>query len=136
MARTDDSLVQGILLRDYVASTDLAPFIDFATLLLDRVATCATSKGFPLTDAELEVMETWIAAHLYVKRQYKAKRTADSSATWQDNLGEGLKSTSYGQMALALDPSGCLQQLTSGRRANLLWLGKPPSAQIPFELRD
>lgn len=137
MARTNTTLVQGILLKDYdaVDSPDLDPFIATATVIIDRVNTCATSKGYTLTDAELELMERWLSAHCYCAsdQPYSARSTSRASGTFQGQTGMRLEGTKYGQMALTLDPSGCLKSIVSNHHARGVWLGRPPSAQTPEE---
>jgi hypothetical protein len=121
-----------------MAGTDLSPFILSASVVIDQVSTCATAKGITLTSDELEVLERWLAAHIYCApdRPYTYKKTGNAAGTVQGVTKMGLDSTFFGQTAKMLDRSGCLALATSGKRGNLLWMGKPPSEQIPYDQRD
>jgi hypothetical protein len=137
--RTTAGQVQGVLMSDYGAKADgtlpsLEPFIRPANAIVSRLAVAATAKGITLSTAELREIETWLAAHCYClsDRAIASETTERSSATYQGKTGMRLEATLYGQMALSLDPSGCLQGLTSGRRASLAWGGMTESEQSDY----
>lgn len=140
MARTAQALVEGILLRDY--DTDdrpsLTPFIRAANVIVTRVAACATRKSISLSSDELREIETWLAAHCYClsDQTYAAKQTEGANATFHGQTGLNLDSTRYGQMAQALDYSGCLVNISKRQFASVDWLGKRPSEQTDFVDRD
>lgn len=141
MARTTRALVQQVLGSsevggDWDTRRDLTPFIDAATLAVTRVAACAVRKGLTLTAEELEVVERWLAAHLYCMsdQQYQSKSTK-ASATFRAAGGLNLDGSTYGQTAKSLDPSGCLAALSLQQRAGAAWLGKRPTAQTDYEDR-
>lgn len=141
MARTDADQVKGVLLLDYDTrnSPSLTPFIRGASLIVDRVATCAIAKGKTLTAEELVEIETWLAAHAYAMsdQPYSEKKTEKAMGKFQGQTKMYLEATKYGQMAISLDPSGCLAAIASGRRrARVEWLGKVPSEQIDYVQRD
>ena len=123
---------------DYDGSRDLPPFIDSATAVVDRVNTCATNKGVTLTSTELELIERWLAAHLYAMsdQQLASKNTQGSGGSFRAAGGLALDGTTYGQTAKMMDPSGCLNAIGSRRRAWGAWLGKPPSEQTDYVDRD
>lgn len=141
MARTTDTLVKGLLLLDYDAnrSPSLQPFIDTATVLVDRVAVCASALDEALTVAELELIERWLSAHYYVQsdQTFASKSTSGASATHHGQTGMRLENSKYGQGALSLDTTGCLDQLAnkSNAKARAHWLGRPPSEQTAYEDR-
>lgn len=126
--RTTPGAVIEILGNNYdtINCPSLKPFIDSASVVMDRVVTCATAKGITHTVTELRLMEMWVAAYLYTINDpiYKSKATADSSATFMDR--------SYLDAAKMLDSSGCLNSIMSGNRASLDWLGKPLSEMIDY----
>lgn len=138
MARTTSAAVQGVLGDDYDGSTSLTPFIDTATAMVDRVATCATSRDRTLTSAELELIERWLAGHLYAMsdQPYQSKTTGRASATFQGRTGMYLEATKYGQTAVNVDYSGCLASISKRRVARGVWLGKAPSEQSDYIDRD
>lgn len=145
--RTTISAVRAILQggRDYDAAqqdeTLLQPYIDTATLMVDRVEACAVAKGRPLTEAELERVEAWVSAWSYKNsdQQAASKSNLSASQSFKGQTGMYLESNHYGQQALALDPSGCLAALAMGPkrpRAGLFWGGQPASEQTPHSERN
>lgn len=111
----------------------LIPFaahIRKASLLIDRVETCAIDRKKTLTDEELLELEILVAAHFYALRvpQKQSKGTQSSSASYK--LGD------YLQSAYALDPSGCLRSVIEAKRAGAVWLGKKRSEQTAYVDRD
>lgn len=140
MARTTADLVEGVLLKDYDSeqAPSLTPFIDAATLVVTRVAACASKKGITLSSDELVGIETWLAAHLYNSTDpaYSSKSTGGASGSFVWQTAMYLEGTRYGQMATLLDYSGCLNAIAKKQRARAVWLGKPPSEQIDVEERD
>lgn len=138
MARTDSDTVKEVLIRDYDLrnTPSLTPFIDSASAIVDRMVTCAAEKGFTFTDAELIMIETWVAAYRYTHNNpvYSSKSTDGRSASFlrEDNANP------YKRGALELDPSGCLATLLrpDKKRAGFTWLGKRPSEAIPYTDRE
>jgi len=136
VARTDPDKVKGILGKDYdtVSCPSLAGYITAANLLTTRVATCASSKGTPLSTAELESIERWLAAWFYTKSDpvYASKSTGKSSGSFVRGAKEP---EPYKDAALALDPSGCLSALLNRQTAGGFWAGKPVSEWLTAEER-
>lgn len=119
--RTSPTAVRAI--HPNIPSTvDLDGFIDTATKLVDKVAECA---GSDLDDQHLELLERWLAAHFYtvIYPTLKSKSIGSASQTFHTGTnGTKLESTPFGQQALALDTSGCLEKIT-GETVSLTWLG-------------
>lgn len=140
MARTNSDAVKAILLLDYDSkrSPDLAAFIETASALVDDVVDCAAEKGVALTDARLELIERWLAAHLYKMsdKDVTSSSQQGASASFTGQFGMGFDATRYGQMATRIDSSGCLDNIDKTQEASMEWLGKPPSEQIPYDQRD
>lgn len=136
--RTDPATVQEILANDYDGETSLNPFIETASAIVDRVAACAIRRSKTLTPGELELVERWLAAHFYCMSdpQYAAKSTDAASATFTGQTGMRIESTRYGQTALTVDYSGCLDMLNKRQTVAVKWLGKPASQQIPYDQRN
>lgn len=113
---------------------DLQPYIDTATVIVDRVVTCATAKNYTHTAAELELIERWLAAHYYTRMDptYTSKSTAGASGSFTSPKDDTER---YRASAIELDASGCLKQILSRNKASAAWLGKVPSDQIPYEQR-
>ena len=141
MARTDPDSVKAILLRQYdtLHTPDLTAFIRSANNLTNRLATGAVTKGIPLSDAELTDIETWLAAHYYgvADQMLQAKNTQSSGGTFQGKTDMGLRSTIYGQQAIALDISGYLNAISQGNRPGGFWLGtKDPDDGSKVNVND
>ena len=145
--RTTEALVGALLVDssthpkgrgDWDGVTDLDQFISAATVIVDRVVTCATAKSITLTDTELELIERWLSAHCYVQNDQTlaSKSTGGASGSAHGQTGLNLDSSRYGQMAKTLDYSGCLAAIDKRAVARLNWVGKRPSAQTPYVERD
>ncbi len=124
MARTDAAAVQGIIETD--ATIDLAPFIDTANLLVTDVC-----GGFEYSDAKLEMIERWLAAHFYAIRDMRASREQAGSVSqaFQYKVDLGLNVTMYGQQVLRLDTEGGFAALEARSKGlgkldgSVTWLG-------------
>lgn len=137
--RTTSSLVKGILLKDYDTrrSPSLDPFILTANAMVDRLAIRAGELGVTVSSTSLELIERWLAAHCYVMsdRNFAANATSSASATYQGQTGMNLDASFYGQTAQTLDPTGLLSVINKRASASVVWLGKNPTQQIPYEQR-
>lgn len=137
--RTTETLVKGVLLRDYDSRNEpsLTPFIATASLLVDAVVTCAARKSVTFTDDHLELMERWLAAHYYTKNNpvYSSKSTDGRSASF---VRDPQTPEPYKRVALDLDTTGCLAALLTDKkgRAGFSWLGKKPTEAIPYTERE
>jgi hypothetical protein len=132
--RTTLTAVTDILGNLYVsgASPSVQPFINTATLLVDRVVACALTKGVTITTEEAEQIEAYLAAHFFGHAQqfFTSKSTVSASGSFQGQFAMSLDASQYGQTAKMLDPSGCLAALSKGARAGMTWLGKTGENQI------
>ena len=84
----------------YIATANV--FVD--AILLD--------KG--MTEIQLTTIEQWLAAHFLatsVERQAIRQKAGPAEQAFSDIFEIGLRSTTYGQAALALDTSGTLMAL-------------------------
>lgn len=141
-ARTTATLVQALLGSNYGEMDngempDLRQFILPANLIVDRVATCAVSKGSSLSPAELEMIERWVAAYLYchmdpLHSNESVEGASASNVTSQTLDGEQER---YKRGAIELDFSGCLNAILNRKVVSATWLGKVPSQQIPYDRR-
>jgi hypothetical protein len=140
MSRTSKDAVLAVLGDNYDVerALDLQPFMDTASSVVDRVVTCATTKGITLSTTEQEITERWLAAHFYAVNDplYTSRSTGGASGSFQTGTPDkGFSSTEYGRQSLALDYSGCLENISKKQRAKVFWLGKNPSQQIPYSQR-
>lgn len=134
--RTTDALVIECLIGDYDSENNpsLARCIKWATLLTDRVSTCATDKDWTLSSDELEEIETNLAAHKYclTDRTYRSRNTLSAGGAFDGNTAMGLDATMYGQAAKMLDTSGCLSAFDKGQRGGMEWMGLPVNEQTTY----
>jgi hypothetical protein len=138
-ARTDATLVQEILQRDYRAGAPLTIPIRAGSALMDQVIACAADKGASFTEEEAQLMETYLAAFFYQMNDkgYTSRRTGSASGNFAGQWGKYLESNNYGQAAMVLDKTGCLHDIAQGvQEATGRWLGKRPSQQTPYDQRD
>lgn len=107
MARTtatDVKAIMGSTLADVVVNAYITSANIFVT----------NSLGTTLGDDVLEQIEMWLSAHMIAttrERVAKKEGAGGAEIEYVGQFGEGLKSTSYGQMALALDTTGVLAGL-------------------------
>lgn len=111
--RTNQTRVQAAV-EDFNASLWNDSFLDTANIFTNRLAAKVPGEH---TDEELRAIETYLAAHAYALKdpQYSSKSTGKTSSTFEGQTGMLLKFTRYGQMACALDHTGKLSDITSGK---------------------
>jgi hypothetical protein len=122
---------------DTLLSPDITPYIETASNIIDMIIVCAARKKVPVTDIQLELMERWLAAHLYAvsDKPMQQTMTLRSSATFQGQTGMNLCATLYGQTAIMNDPSGCLNNIDKQSRVRAFWGGKDWSQRLPWWMR-
>lgn len=94
--------------------SDLTAHINIANNLVTQVI--GSSSG--LDSDTLENIELYLAAHIIAigkERQALHEKVGPSSVIYQGKFGEGLKSTTYGQMVLTLDSTGKLANVGKQR---------------------
>lgn len=136
MSRTDVTKVAGILADNWDGKTGLQPFIDAANQLVTTVL--SNDEDAVVTAANAEIIERWLSAHFYAVQDplYISKNTGKAGASFHGKSNMDLSFTPYGQQAKKLDPSGYLEALDNKGLVNVVWVGKPPSTQIPYRDRD
>ena len=127
--RTTEEEVQAVV--EVSSDINVLPYIDIATILVDKIVECAAERGQTLSDTQLRVIEAYLAAYFYSGRdpRYTKKKTERAEASFTVPV--------YWEMAKRLDTSGCLDSF--GRDQHYIefaWLGKPPSDQIDYVDRD
>lgn len=140
MARTNVGAVKALLGRNYDGTADLNQWIASATGLVTQASLFAVSvKGITLDSTTLELVERWLACHFYCRFDplYNSKSTMGRSGSFQRGpQKEGFESTDYGRSACEIEYSGMLRAIGLRQVASLDWMGKPVSAQIPYDERD
>ena len=124
MARTTTTLVQGIIEVD--SSISLDPFITVA----NRLVTKLLDEESGLTTEDLELIERWLSAHFYAVRDPRttAERAGPVSANFEGKTAMYFEFTRYGQMAMLLDTTGILSNLSQNAgkttiTASATWMG-------------
>jgi hypothetical protein len=112
MALTTPSVaaVRGIITTD-LTDPQVQAVIDDAALLAEG---CPVVAGYPA--ARQSAIVKWLAAHMIASTARTGvltqKALGDASESYaRAQVGLNLSGTTYGQQALALDPSGCLARL-------------------------
>ena len=119
------------------ALPSLTGAIATASAIVDRVITCATRKGITISTSEAELMERWLAGHVYLRRDLPAQSASNlgASMSFQGQTGMHLEATYHGQTALSLDPSRCLAAISKGAVTDGGWLGLAPEDQLTAKER-
>lgn len=95
--------------RDIISTTlsesQINAFINTAHQVVEQ-----RLNGKQIPEALLAEIELWLAAHFLSMRDPRKKQVKvdDMAVTYQGETGVGLEATSYGQQAVALDPTGTL----------------------------
>lgn len=129
MIRTTPSLVAGIIEVD--TSIVLDPFISAASSLVDLIQKRAEAVEPDDSDLlnRLTLIETWLSAHFYCIRDPRTirERAGPVDEYFESKVDLNLYISRYGQMAIVLDTSGLLRELSvkDKRRvvAGVTWLG-------------
>jgi hypothetical protein len=136
MSRTTKAQVEAIIELDSQIVPDesaLAAFITVANELVTECCTGTVGPAIAYTDARLELIERWLAAHFYTNRDPRlvSERAGSVSADYQSVVGLGFETSHYGQTAMRLDTNGGLARLnttmkTGSSRIGVTWLGSTP----------
>ena len=115
-----DARVSALEVREVVTTaadddTILGSYVDTAHLLVDTYLIGGTCQH---SDAILKKIELYLAAHFTALSEgegtIKFTKMGDASESYDvDHLGDGLRSTRYGQTAIMLDTCGILSNLAS-----------------------
>lgn len=85
-------------------------------------------SGDPTVEEILAEIETYLSAHFYTLRDPRASQEQAGSvgATYQSAVDLNLYTSHYGQMAMTLDVTNTLRNLSDGKRPtppSVTWLG-------------
>lgn len=112
MARTTKDAVKQII-NTSLGDSVIEALIDSANLMVTNVLGSSELGSSTLTE-----IERWLTAHLISiswERQATDEKLGEASIKYAGVFGEGLKSTTYGQMVLMLDTSGLMANV--GKRS-------------------
>lgn len=136
---TTSTLVMGMLGPMYSSRISLISPIRTAGVLMARIIACAARKGITLDEATTQEIETALAAHVYqlMDPGYTARSTLSASGSFEGQTKMRLEGTKFGQLALTLDPSGCVELINNpSKQAGVTWLGKPARDAKTYEERN
>jgi len=135
MARTTRANVALIIELDAEIVPDdtaMAPFIDVANEFVTEACTGDNGPETPYTDDRLELIERFLAAHIYTNRDPRpASESAGSVSTnYQSRVDLGFATSHYGQTAMRLDTNGGLARLDKSTTKGTpvvggFWAGTP-----------
>jgi hypothetical protein len=135
--RTTTQAVELILGGHYDGTSGLQPFIDTATIFVDRIVAADTNGE--MTTAALERVECYLSAHFYAHADQitQSRNTGRASGQFMGRTDMGFDSTQYGQTAKRLDTTGLLVKLDQPLRpkASCSWLGKIRDDQLDEDER-
>jgi len=131
--RTTKADIAGIIELDLEVIPNDAAMLPYITVANELVTECCTGDAGPTTeytDERLELIERWLAAHLYTVRDPRmvSEHAGSVSGSVQSHVGLGFDTSHYGQTAMRLDTNGGLSALNEsvkkGRpRIAAAWLG-------------
>jgi len=131
--RTTAIAVKKIIETDLGADSELDPFIETSSALVDEVCALAVKADGSLyyDSTRLELIERWLAAHFYTifSARSESEKAGPVSEKIQSKVDLGLQLSHHGQQVLILDTNGGLAALnrnaTEGgpTKASILWLG-------------
>jgi hypothetical protein len=106
MARTTEDRVALLIQYDRTFVTDLQPFIDDASLIIDNVVAIAPIPA----DNLLELVERYLAAHLVMvtSGQVSMEKVRSLQVQYGTLLDKGFAITHWGTTAMMLDTTGRL----------------------------
>lgn len=138
MARTSSAAVQLLLAGEYdsAAATDLTPYIEIASAIVDQVVACMTARGLtPASASVLEIIERTAAARYYqmVDPGYTSRSTANKSGSFLDTKDNRFRTA---LMELSGLTGGCLGAILKGNVASAAWGGKTVPEQLDFDQRN
>lgn len=112
--RTTIEEVKKILGTTELSDGVLEAYIEDANVYINEIL-----KGKGLSEPVLTTIEKWVTAHMITITQERAAKEEGAGGAYIKYAGEwgtGLSSSSYGQMAMNLDPTNTLLYLDMGIR--------------------
>lgn len=108
---------------DYDGVTDLTPYIQSASSVVDQVVVFAAQRYMPLPPATQELVERWLSAYFYCKAdpQYASRSTGGASGSFVSDSGDPER---YKKAAIDIDWSGCLSAILKRQFAHAFWPGR------------
>lgn len=95
------------IIKTNLTEDQVEPYVISANVFVSNIFGTGTSDL-------LAEIERWVSAHMIAStktRQATNEKAGTASVTYSGQYGQGLASTSYGQMAMALDSTGVLASL-------------------------
>jgi hypothetical protein len=135
--RTTPAAVKAILRdgtanSDYDGVTDLSPFIESFSSIVDEAVTMAVKNGEAINNAE--ILERWGAAWAYcmADQQFQSRNTMSAGGSFRGQTGMGLDANMYGQTMKTFDRTKWVTAIAEGKVADGQWLGKTAAESVKF----
>jgi hypothetical protein len=130
MPRTSEALVRAFIKVDDLLVSNLDVYIETASIL---VTDHCVPAGYD--DAKLELIERWLAAHLYAVTDPRltSESFGDASAKYQSKVDLHLNLSHYGQQAQLLAPelAELNEEVGKGKpKVTFMWLGTQKSCRV------
>ena len=103
-----------VLISTSLTSDEISAFISSAEAFYE-----GNLSGAGLSSTLQDEITKWLAAHMIATTRERVaikEGAGGAEITYSGTFGEGLKSTSYGQMAISLDPSKTLLAIANGKK--------------------
>jgi hypothetical protein len=121
MPRTSITAVKTLLDVNYNGRSQLSPYLDTASNLVDQTVRVAARRGLdPIPAGTQELMERWLACWCYTQMDplYLSRSTLSASASFLQQ--------DYKAVAISLDPTGVLKAVLDSLNKGVvgcMWLG-------------
>lgn len=136
---TTSALVQQMLGPMYSTRIALTGPIRTAGVIMTQLLACAARKGVTIDSDTRREIETALAAFAYqlIDPGYTSRSTLSASGSFEGKTDMGLRLNKFGQLALLLDPSGCLELINDRKKqGGMVWLGKPSTEAQTYAERN
>lgn len=103
-----------LIIDTQLADPNIEAYIGTASNFVDNALIGTASED------SLTIIEKWLTAHLIASTQERMATEEGAGGAYikyAGVFGQGLKSTSYGQMAISLDMSGVLNNIAAGKKS-------------------
>lgn len=135
-ARTNEDLVKSIIFEDDFDITSYDTFIATANMIVTKYV--AINANY--TAGDLQLIETWLAAHFCcINSPRKTQSTISSAqASYESRVGMGFNLTRYGQQAMLLAGYGELANLNvlldqkKVRKPSVIFIGGSLDSDSPY----
>lgn len=116
--RTTSADVKAILDNTELTESQIIAYITSANIMVTQIL------GTTLIDDVLKEIERWLSAHMIAttrERQASKEEAGTAKVEYTGKWGQGLSSTSYGQMVISLDTTGAMKNADTGLKSAYIY---------------